>query len=66
MASGATTTRRAASCVLLDLAALRGTPPLVLIVGVGNASTPALLQLMNEAWPTLLAELARVGSGHRR
>lgn len=43
----------------LDLAAVRGTPPLVLIVGVGNASTSTLLQLLDAAWPALLAELAR-------
>lgn len=43
----------------LDLAAVRGTPPLLLFVGAGNASTSTLLQLLDAAWPALAVELAR-------
>ena len=47
----------------LDLAAVRGTPPIVLLIGLGNVSTADLLHLLDEAWPALSAELARPDAG---
>ena len=47
----------------LDMAAVRGTPPVVLLVTLGNASTAALLQALEVAWPTLLKELSRPEAG---
>jgi predicted nuclease of predicted toxin-antitoxin system len=42
----------------LDLASVRGTPPIIFFIGVGNASTARLLDLLDAAWPTVSAELA--------
>jgi predicted nuclease of predicted toxin-antitoxin system len=47
----------------LDLAAVHGTPPIVLLVGVGNVSTATLLQLLDDAWPAVSVELARDDAG---
>jgi len=47
----------------LDLAAVRGTPPVVLLLGVGNASTQTLLGLLDDAWPVLSVELGRDDAG---
>lgn len=47
----------------LDLAAVRGTPPIVLLLSVGNASNVLLLQLLDAAWPVLSAELERADVG---
>jgi predicted nuclease of predicted toxin-antitoxin system len=47
----------------LDLAAVRGAPPVVLLLGVGNASTQTLLGLLDDAWPVLSAELGRDDAG---
>jgi predicted nuclease of predicted toxin-antitoxin system len=47
----------------LDLAAVRGTPPVVLLLGVGNASTATLLKLLDDAWPVLCDELGRDDAG---
>lgn len=47
----------------LDLAAVRGTPPVVLLVTVGNASTASLLQELEFAWPTLMLELSLPEAG---
>jgi predicted nuclease of predicted toxin-antitoxin system len=47
----------------LDLAAVRGTPPVVFLLGVGNASTQTLLQLLGDAWGVLSAELAMENAG---
>ncbi len=43
----------------LDLAAVRGAPPVVFLVGVGNTSTADLLQRLDDAWPSLLVEFSR-------
>jgi predicted nuclease of predicted toxin-antitoxin system len=43
----------------LDLSAVRGAPPIVLHVAVGNISTTDLIALLHRAWPLLQAELAR-------
>jgi predicted nuclease of predicted toxin-antitoxin system len=43
----------------LDLAAVRGTPPKVMVIGLGNASTSALLSALEEALPLLIAQLER-------
>ena len=47
----------------LDLAAVDGTPPIVLLIGLGNASTSTLLGLLDDAWPVLSAELAKPDAG---
>lgn len=47
----------------LDLAAVRGAPPMVLLIGLGNASTRDLLSLLDEAWPVLSTELSKSDAG---
>lgn len=47
----------------LDLASVRGAPPIIFWVGIGNASTARLLELLSEAWPTVLSELAAPDAG---
>ena len=47
----------------LDLAAVHGTPPIVVLIGLGNASTSTLLRLLDDAWPVLSAELSRPEAG---
>lgn len=47
----------------LDLAAVRGAPPVVLLLGMGNASTSWLLQSLEIAWPVLSGELGREDAG---
>jgi predicted nuclease of predicted toxin-antitoxin system len=43
----------------LDFAAVRGSPPAVLLLAVGNASNRDLLERLEASWPVLLDELAR-------
>ena len=38
----------------LDLAVVRGTPPKVLLIGLGNMSTAALLTALDAALPVLV------------
>ena len=47
----------------LDLASVRGAPPVVFLIGLGNASTSTLLELLSDAWPTVVAELASPRAG---
>jgi len=47
----------------LDLAAVRGTPPKVLVIGLGNASTSTLLSALDDAFAPLLAQLDRTDVG---
>lgn len=47
----------------LDLAAVHGAPPVVLLLGVGNASTQTLLELLDVAWPVLSEELNKRDAG---
>lgn len=47
----------------LDLAAVRGSPPILLVIALGNASTPSLLALPDVAWPMWSDELGKSDAG---
>ena len=47
----------------LDLAAVRGTPPLVLHLALGNCSTSGLLEQLEVAWTCVSDELASPDAG---
>ena len=47
----------------LDLAAVRGSPPVLLLIALGNTSTDSLLHALESAWPQIRLELARPEAG---
>lgn len=47
----------------VDLASVRGAPPVVLLIGLGNVSTSDLLRLLDDAWEALTVELDRPHAG---
>lgn len=44
----------------LDIAAVRGSPPVVLLVALGNSSTTDLITALDSAWVQIESEIGRV------
>ncbi len=47
----------------LDIASVRGAPPVVFLIGLGNISTSDLLRMLDDAWLVVSSELASPHAG---